>query len=817
MARKKEKNGAPYGIPLWVREGIGIALLGCAVFLFLSLLSYSPETDPGFFHRISAKPQSIKNLGGPVGSYTASFLKETLGLGSYFVGALIAAAACLVIGGRNVRMAPWKIPPGLSALICISVLFSMALPDRPSPEQGGIIGQQVAKWLLESLHPWGSYLVVVLLLVLCIIALGEMTLLIHLKRFLTVLLRFTKWGVISAANGLKAAGIQLHRLSSQAVSFLRVKGKAVHEKILGWLDQRKGNEPKVSGEAGENVFPVAVRKEALPKISTEPKTSATPGVTSQTPKIVPLSDAGEPSATQEKAKKKPKQATLPFPDPLPEAYRPPPLELLDDPDPGQLPVDNEILLEGAKVLEQKLKDFGIDGKVTEIHPGPIITLYEYAPAPGIKVNRIVNLSDDLALAMKAVSVRIVAPIPGKAVVGIEVPNPTRQVVFLKEILASRDFQTNRSKLPLALGKDIAGKPVSTDLSRMPHLLIAGATGTGKSVCLHSLILSLLYRFSPQEVKFLIIDPKLLELSAYHGIPHLMHPVITDARRAQDVLDWAVERMEQRYQLLSEKGVRNVENYNQRIEKELASSGASADGNSQEDDADSGESQELDDGFLPERGKLPYIILVIDEMADLMIVSGRKIEESITRLAQMARAAGIHLLLATQRPSVDVLTGIIKANLPTRISFQVSSRIDSRTILDNIGAEKLLGMGDMLFLPPGTSKIRRIHGAYVTEPEIERVVEYMKQFGKPQYEKIPFRAKKTGKDKDEEEVFEEDEKYDLAVQLVTETRQASISMIQRKLRVGYNRAARMIERMEQEGVVGPQEGVKLREVLANPIE
>jgi len=406
------------------------------------------------------------------------------------------------------------------------------------------------------------------------------------------------------------------------------------------------------------------------------------------------------------------------------------------------------------------------------------------------------------------SIRIVAPIPGKSVVGIEVPNRKRQVVTLKEILADKAFQECRWKIPLALGKDIAGKPVTTDLARMPHLLMAGATGTGKSVNLHSLILSILFRFSPQEVKFLMIDPKMLELAGYHGVPHLLHPVITDSRRASDVLDWAVERMEQRYQLLSEKGVRNIESYNEKIEKEMAASGRSEIEQFPEID-------EEDDGdIVPERGKLPFIILVIDEMADLMIVSGRQIEESITRLAQMARAAGIHLLLATQRPSVDVLTGIIKANLPARISFQVSSRIDSRTILDNMGAEKLLGRGDMLFLPPGTSKLTRIHGPYVSEPEIERVVDYIKQHGRPQYEKIPFKSKKT---KDGEESFEHDEKYDEAVQIVAETRQASISMIQRKLRVGYNRAARMIERMEQEGVVGPQEGVKPREVLVNNLE
>ncbi len=820
---QKKENGIPATtLPRWAREGIGIALIGCSVFLFLSLFSYSPTTDPGFFHEVSPKPQNVKNLGGPVGSYTASFLKETLGLGSYFVGALVAVAALFVIWGRKPKIGPWKILPGLCALIFTSVLFSLLLPDRASPEQGGIIGLQIARWLLGSLHPVGSYLLVLLLLVLSIIAIGEMPLLIHLKRIWILLWRGGVTGTKSLIRGLRSLAQWIRRLLTGLAAFLMARGRNLWER-LKQLRLRKQEEAE--SEIVEEVATKVVSSRPARPPDPQPDLLDTKDLKTdekEAPRIVPPPNGEDPSAAdaaEEKArkKKKPKQAALPFPEPLPEAFRPPPLELLDDPDPTQIPVDSETLLANAKVLEQKLKDFGINGKVTEIHPGPIITLFEYAPAPGIKVNKIVNLSDDLALAMKAVSVRIVAPIPGKAVVGMEVPNPSRQVVYLKETLSSDAFQGSQSKLPLALGKDIAGKPVATDLSRMPHLLIAGATGTGKSVCLHTLILSLLYRFSPQEVKFLIIDPKLLELSAYHGIPHLMHPVITDARRAQDVLDWAVERMEQRYQLLSEKGVRNIETYNQRIEQEMKAAGGSPEDLEDHETEGSGNEEEIDEGSLPEKGKLPYIILVIDEMADLMIVSGRQIEESITRLAQMARAAGIHLLLATQRPSVDVLTGIIKANLPTRISFQVSSRIDSRTILDSIGAEKLLGMGDMLFLPPGTSKIRRIHGAYVTEPEIERVVEYLKQFGKPRYEKIPFRSKKSGKNKEEETEFEEDPKYDEAVRLVTSTRQASISMIQRKLRVGYNRAARMIERMEQEGVVGPQEGVKPREVLANSLE
>ncbi len=818
----KKKAPAPSGrtFPRWVREGLGIALLGIAAFLFLALFSYRPDTDPGFFQSISPKPHKVENLGGPVGAYGASLLKETLGLGSYFVVALLAWTAIPVIRGRSLRMAPWKIPVGVLTLIWVSSLISLALPNRPSANQGGIIGQQVAEWLLEGFHPVGSYLLLVVLLILSIVALGEIAFLAGLKSFGLLSLRAAK-SVWTAAKTGASHLLQLsRRLLARGSEHAVAMGKAVGTRISDLRARLKKKEeapepapPEVSAPTIVNRKfepPAPATKQGPPPAEQEPTATEGPS-----PKIVDPEKGEHPLATDsaaltgEEEPKKAVQTSLPFPQPLPEGYRDPPLDLLDDPDPEQKVVDEEGLKESAAVLEQKLKDFGVEGRVSEIHPGPIITLFEYEPASGVKVNRIVNLSDDLALAMKAMSVRIVAPIPGKSVVGIEIPNRKRQMVTLKEILADDSFQNCRWKIPLALGMDIAGKPVTTDLARMPHLLIAGATGTGKSVNLHSLILSILFRFSPQEVKFLMIDPKMLELTGYHGVPHLLHPVITDSRRASDVLDWAVERMEQRYQLLSEKGVRNIESYNEKIDKEMA---ATDGGEQPPEDIDV---VDEDDGdIMPERGKLPYIILVIDEMADLMIVAGRQIEEAITRLAQMARAAGIHLLLATQRPSVDVLTGIIKANLPARISFQVSSRTDSRTILDNMGAEKLLGRGDMLFLPPGTSKVTRIHGPYVSEPEIERVVDYIKQHGKPQYEKIPFKTKKT---KDGEEEFEHDVKYDEAVQIVAETRQASISMIQRKLRVGYNRAARMIERMEQEGVVGPQEGVKPREVLVNNLE
>ena len=463
-------------------------------------------------------------------------------------------------------------------------------------------------------------------------------------------------------------------------------------------------------------------------------------------------------------------------------------------------MDREALLAQSKTLERKLKDFGVEGKIVGINPGPVITRFEFEPAPGIKINKVVGLADDLALALRAVSVRIVAPIPGKGAIGIEVPNTVRETVYFKEIVSQDAFLNSRSKLTLALGKDLSGEPVITTLGSMPHLLVAGATGAGKSVLINTMICSILYKATPAEVKMLMIDPKRLELSVYEGIPHLLYPVVTDPKKASLVLKWAVDEMERRYSKLAEKGVRDIDRYNQKVAEELSNGTAPVPETDEADEEEPSGGHEI----------LPYVVIVIDELADLMMVSSREVEGSLARLAQMARAAGIHLIVATQRPSVDVITGTIKVNFPTRISFQLSSKTDSRTILDTIGAERLLGKGDMLFLPPGTSKLVRIHGAYVTETEIARIVEFLKEQGKPSYDESIVSVKEGDTLTPEDEDF--DEKYAEAVALVIETRQASISMIQRRLRVGYNRAARMIERMEQEGIVSQTDGIKPREVL-----
>jgi S-DNA-T family DNA segregation ATPase FtsK/SpoIIIE len=476
----------------------------------------------------------------------------------------------------------------------------------------------------------------------------------------------------------------------------------------------------------------------------------------------------------------------------------PTLDLLDHAAPSQQHQSPEEFHTQARFLEQKLRDFGVEGEVVQVLPGPVITMYEFAPAPGIKVSRIVNLQDDLALVMRALSVRVVAPVPGKAVVGIEIPNKHRETVRLRELLDSEEFHTSTSKLTLAVGKDILGKPVATDLALIPHLLIAGATGSGKSVGLNSMLCSLLFRATPADVKMIMIDPKMIELSIYDGIPHLLIPVVTNPKKAAVALRRVVEEMERRYQLLAIKGVRSIAQYNQRLEDEQAS------GQEVALSAETGV-----DAQLRPAEKLPYLVVVIDELSDLMMVSSREVEDALTRIAQMARAAGIHLIVATQRPSVDVLTGVIKANFPARMSFQVSSKTDSRTILDANGAEKLLGRGDMLFLAPGTSKPQRIHGAYVSEAEINRLVAAWKALEQPHYDDDFFAAASEAADPEDEEY---DEKYDEAVALVARTGQASISMLQRRLRVGYNRAARMIEVMEKEGVIGPADGVKPREVL-----
>ena len=491
----------------------------------------------------------------------------------------------------------------------------------------------------------------------------------------------------------------------------------------------------------------------------------------------------------------------------------PPFTLLEEAPQKDTRVKRDYLITNSRILEKKLADFGVEGRVVEVMPGPVITMYELEPAAGVKINRITNLADDLALALMAPSIRILAPIPGKSVIGIEIPNLKREPVFLKDVLDNDAFLKSSHRLSIALGVDFVGSPVIADLAKMPHLLIAGTTGSGKSVALNAMICSILFKAQPDDVKFLMVDPKRLELSSYEGIPHLMHPVVVDPKKASQVLRWTVEEMERRYKIISALGVKSIDAYNEMIltgPKDRAEAALKDLKNETQPDADAMDSSTKN---IPPftHVRLPYIVVVIDELADLMMVASNDVQESLTRLAQMARAAGIHLILATQRPSVDVITGLIKANFPTRISFKVSSKIDSRTIIDQPGAEQLLGAGDMLFIPPGTSKLTRIHGAYLSDSEISRIVEFLKRQAQPTYdtsiEKFEFESTQV---QHEEDGY--DEKYDEAVALVGELGQASISLVQRYMKIGYNRAARMIEQMEREGIVGPSDGAKPRKVL-----
>jgi DNA segregation ATPase FtsK/SpoIIIE, S-DNA-T family len=562
-------------------------------------------------------------------------------------------------------------------------------------------------------------------------------------------------------------------------------------------------------------------EEKPPVVEPSPPASPEPASVMSEPALPP---PAEPVVKE--TRKKSKKAEVATARAAAEGYMlPDPLELLSDPSGPVDRLTDEQIKAQSEVLTKALLNFGIEGKVTEVHPGPIVTMYEFEPAPGVKVARIVSLADDLALAMKAVSLRIVAPLPGKSVVGVEVPNPSRETVSLKEVVTSEVFTKSRSKLRLALGKDIFGKPVAADLKTMPHLLVAGATGAGKSVGLNTMLLSLLFTAKPDEVKLLLVDPKMLEFKSYDGLPHLLRPVITDAKSAARGLGWVVQEMERRYKLLAEAGVRNVDDYNRRVAQEqgvIAREAPEARATQEDlpieflsEDARlaAGEStvaegpRQIMEPKTPP-SPLPYIVVMIDELADLMAVAPKEVEEKIARLAQMARASGIHLILATQRPSVDVLTGLIKANFPARIAFQVSSKTDSRTILDANGAEALLGRGDMLYLASGTGKLVRLHGSFVPDDDVHRVVEFVKKQASPVYSE-ELQSLKQEEAKEEEG---QDEVYEQAKELVISSGQASASLIQRRLSVGYPRAARMIEQMEQEGIIGAPGRNGRREVL-----
>jgi len=741
------------------REIWGVVICLTALLIALSLISYS-AADRSL--NTPSGALDAHNWGGFIGAFLADLLLQSLGITAYLVPVFLCVAALRMFRANYQGIQLTKTVAYAILLLSLGVILSVVIDTESARDAGGIIGGFLNESVLVPLFGrLSAVLIACFTMLLSVMVLTQHSLFDLIGHTRKSFVGFRKSFVPAINNRLK-----------------EFKDKS---------DKRKGENTKKE------------KKDYIP------------------PPIV-LKDEVKDDSMAKKLPKKPASPPEQFKLPeIGEGYKLPPSELLDPSEGEQFKIDKETLHANSLILQKKLEDFGVAGEVVAVRPGPVITMYEFKPAAGVKVRRIVMLADDLAMALRAVSVRILAPIPGESVVGIEIPNPRRETVYLREVIESESYRGTDSKITLALGKDIGGRPFATDLGRMPHLLVAGATGTGKSVSINAMILSILFKSSPQDVKFIMVDPKMLELTVYEDIPHLLVPVVTDPKKAAAALFWAMDEMDRRYRLMRDKGARNIDNYNRTLERETGNKRSVIDLMEQEATE---ETPAVGGNLSPiaplVHEKLPRIVIIIDELADLMMTVGRDIEEYITRLAQKARAAGIHLILATQRPSVDVITGLIKANFPARISFQVTSRVDSRTILDSMGGEKLLGDGDLLFLPPGTARIIRVHGAFVSDQEVLRVMKFIKQQGRPTYRPEVLEAKReieAAAAVDEEY----DEMYDQALAIVTETQQASISMIQRRLRVGYNRAARMIEQMERDGVVGPPDGAKPREVYARKID
>ena len=775
------------------RDFLGVGTAGFAIFALISMVSYSPH-DPSF-HQFSSQGGDIQNYGGLIGSYLADGLVRIFGTGAFVFPLVAILVGWAVIRGQEFRRWPVVLLFGSIFLSGLCALLALQFEHDPyfgaDIATGGLVGAQVSQWLVLWLSVVGAHLLLIMILFVSALAMSGVPADQLFRATGLAVITLFRWGFKS----IRAVGTLIIQIITEFKDWL-------WETLRIWRAARR---EKVKYRRLSK--PVIVSRELL---SPAPKTLDD---FSRSPK------AEKAKAPEKKQEEFAVQGQFPFAHET-GAYQLPPVTLLNDP-PKLRNVEKmrEELMMNSTILEKKLSDFGVEGRIVQVLPGPVITLYEFEPGSGIKVSRILSLTDDLALAMRAPSVRILAPVPGKSVVGIELPNPKRETVSFKEIICSDSFQDTHSKLALAVGKDHIGRPIAEDLAQVPHLLMAGSTGSGKSVGINTMICSLLLNATPEEVKMIMIDPKMLELNMYDGIPHLIAPVVTNPKKAAGALQWAVAEMERRYKLMADSSVRNISGFNQMVEKMVQENSRKKKPRTRKitQKPPVGESPEATAASEVEiPSKLPYIVIIIDELADLMMVACKGVEDSLTRLAQMARAAGIHLIVATQRPSVDVLTGIIKANFPARISYQVTSRVDSRTILDTIGAEKLLGKGDMLFLPPGTSKIQRIHGAMVSDEEIHRILQFIRDQEKdPDNEEDVFdQMVEAARSEENEDEF--DEKYDEAVALVARERQASISMIQRKLRVGYNRAARMIETMEREGVVGPSDGIKPRDVYVKPI-
>jgi S-DNA-T family DNA segregation ATPase FtsK/SpoIIIE len=736
-----------------LRESAFWVLAGLSLILLLALLSYSP-VDPAF--SVAGGDNTVANRMGPAGAWFADIAFLLFGSSAYLFPVLVLIAGIFLFRSRELPENGPLLWRGTGFVLMIATSSGLATLHFNATQlretAGGILGQLVGLGLENGLGLLGA---TVLLLVLWLAAVSLTT--------------GVSWVAIMDRTGRAVyAGItELNILLSEA----RI-----------WLQGRRAKQQ---------------RQDLVSKVRAKPKPNA--------PRIEPILDKVEVSARVERERQ------VPLFEP-PASSELPALSLLDDAPPREGGYSTDALEAMSRLVELKLNDFGVEAEVVAVHPGPVVTRFELKPAAGVKSSQISNLAKDLARSLATVSVRVVEIIPGKPYVGLEIPNEVREIVGLGEIVKSQAYDELKSPLTLALGKDIGGQPMVADLARMPHLLIAGTTGSGKSVALNAMVLSLLYKSTPEHVRLIMIDPKMLELSVYEGIPHLLAPVVTDMKQAANALRWCVAEMERRYALMAGLGVRHLSSYNRKVSDAIES------GKPLLDPTFKPELEREDTA--PELQCMPYVVVIIDELADMMMMVGKKVEELIARLAQKARASGIHMIVATQRPSVDVITGLIKANIPCRIAFQVSAKVDSRTILDQIGAEHLLGHGDMLYLPSGTSMPVRVHGAFVSDNEVHAVVRALRASGKPNYidnvldgpsgDVLGLDSTPTG-DLD----GEQDPLYDQAVKIVTETRKASISGIQRRLKIGYNRAARMVETMEEAGIVGSLQTNGFREVLAPP--
>ncbi len=783
-----------------LRELGGIALIAFAMMAALALATWSVD-DPSLSH---ATDSAVHNLLGRPGAIAADLMMQLLGLGSLALLLPIAVWGYRLLGHRPLRHERLRMLLWLFGAV-LAAAFASCLPRGirwPLPcGLGGVVGDAMLRLpvVLFGMPLKGTYGLV------AAVVLGL--------------------AALAAFGG--AAGILLRGSQDEEEEAVEAEAEADAEDDGGWISLGGLMHTVLSFRSRlGRLFRRKVRAQA-------PATGLVGGAAGPQRRVEPRFDgrsdaraeedeedeAAEEAAATPRAARRPRAATRPTRR-LNGGYILPPLDLLSQPSKlGRATVSNEMLQENSTALEGVLADFGVRGEIINARPGPVVTLYELEPAPGIKSSRVISLADDIARSMSALSARV-AVVSGRNAIGIELPNPTREKVFLRELLNSRDYAETSARLPLCLGKAIGGEAVLVDLARMPHLLIAGTTGSGKSVAINTMILSLVYRLHPDQCRLIMVDPKMLELSVYDGIPHLLTPVVTDPKKAVVALKWAVREMEERYKKMSKLGVRNVDGYNARV----AEANAKGDklirtvhtGYNRETGEAIYENEELD------LEPLPYIVVIVDEMADLMMVAGKDIEGAVQRLAQMARAAGLHVILATQRPSVDVITGTIKANFPTRISFQVTSKIDSRTILGEQGAEQLLGQGDMLYMAGG-GRISRVHGPFVSDEEVEKVVRHLKSQGVPQY--LEAVTAEEPQDEDGNPVFdatamgapEGGDLYQQAVQVVTRDRKASTSYIQRRLQIGYNRAASLMERMEQEGIVGQPNHAGKREILVEAAE